>query len=124
MNARRLGCIVLMLATLTIGARGGDRINIRVSPVVAMAPADLIVRMTVEANASNRAVEVIMDSEDFYRSSRISLDGDQAPRTTRVEFHGVPGGAYTVRAVLTGVNDEQLALARQDVNIVPSGSDR
>jgi hypothetical protein len=115
---------MLVLMVMPIGARGGNRLNMRVTPTVAFAPADLTVRATVEASASNRAIEIIAESEDFYRSSEMPLDGDRAPRTTRFEFHGLPGGSYTVRAVLKGANDEELALAHQDINVVAGALER
>jgi len=124
MNVRTLLCMILMLTALPIGAREGNRLDIRVSPSVAMAPADLTVRATIEASRFNRAIEIIAESDDFYRSSEIPLDGDSAPRTTRFEFHGLPGGTYAVRAVLKGANDGVLARARQEVNVVASALGR
>jgi hypothetical protein len=118
MYARTLLCMMLMLTALTMGARGRDRLNLRVSPAVAIAPADLTVRATVEASESNRAIEIIAESGDFYRSSEIPLDGENAPRTTRFEFRGLPGGTYAVRAVLKGANDGVLARAHQEFNVI------
>ena len=118
MKARPLLCGVLVLMMMPLGARGGDRLTMRITPAVAMAPADLIVRTTVEASSENRAIEIIAESNDFYRSSEMPLDGKNAPRTTQFEFRSLPGGVYTVVAVLKGANDEQLARARGKVNLV------
>jgi hypothetical protein len=109
--------LMLMLTTLPIAAREGNRLDIRVTPAVAIAPANLRVRATIEANRSNRAIEIIAESDSFYRSSEIPLDGERAPRTTQLEFRGLPGGVYAVRAVLKGASGV-LALARQEVNVV------
>jgi hypothetical protein len=118
MYVRTLLCTMLMLTTLPIGARGGNRLNIRVTPAISIAPADLTVRATVESSAYNRAIEIIAESEAFYRSSEIPLDGANAPRTTRFEFRGLPGGTYAVRAVLKGANDGVLAWAHQEFNVI------
>ena len=124
MKSRVLLCGTLVLLTMTIGARTGERLTMRVSPSVAFAPADLVVRTTIESNAANRAIEIIAESADFYRSSESPLDGDKAPRTTQLAFRSLPGGVYTVRAVLKGANDESLAQTRQEINVVSSAIDR
>jgi hypothetical protein len=115
--------LMLMLTTLPIAAREGNRLDMRVTPAVAMAPANLRVRATIEVNRSNRAIEILAESDDFYRSSEIPLDGDRAPRTTQLEFRDLPGGIYAVRGVLKGANGV-LAMARQEVNIVGSPQER
>src|SRR5437773_10763610 len=90
------GMIVLMAAP--IGA--GERLALRVSPAVAFAPASLIVRTTVEADSANRAMAVSAESADFYRESDVQLDGENAPRTTQLEFRDLPPGSYEVKALL------------------------
>jgi hypothetical protein len=124
MYVRPLLCMMLMLTSLTSGARGSSRLSLRVSPAVAIAPADLTVRATIEASGSNRAIEIIAESGEFYRSSEIPLDGENAPRTARFEFHGLPGGTYAVHAVLKGANDGVLARVHQEVHVVASGAER
>jgi hypothetical protein len=124
MRSRHLLCGMLVVLATPLGMRGGERLAMRVSPAVAFAPADLIVRMTIESNNANRAVEIIAESTDFYRSSEIPLNGDKAPRTAQLAFRSLPGGVYSVRAVLKGANDEQLAQTRQEVSVVASALDR
>lgn len=109
-----------MVLTIPLGASDARRLTMRVTPSVAIAPADLIVRTVVEASAVNRSMTIIAESPDFYRSSEIPLDGDRAPRTTQFEFRGLPGGSYTVVAVLKGANHEHLAATRQEVTVVES----
>ena len=124
MKARALLCGVFVLMTTPLGARDGERLSMRVSPAVAFAPADLLVRTQVVANAANRAIEIIAESEDFYRSSEMPLDGEHAPRTTQFQFRSLPGGVYSVRAVLKGPNDEPLASTRQEIKVVPGAFER
>jgi hypothetical protein len=66
-------------------------------------------------------LQIIAESDDYYRSSEIQLDGDRAPRTTLVKFPGVPGGVYQVSAMLKGEGGEELAFAHYDVTVVESG---
>jgi hypothetical protein len=112
-----------MLTTmLPIGAGAGERLSMRVSPAVAFAPANLVVRAMIEANADNRAVEIVAESDDFYRSSQIQLEGEKAPRTNQFEFRSLPPGTYEVRALLIGADGQQRAFARQQVNVIASGA--
>jgi hypothetical protein len=48
----------------------------------------------------------------------------KAPRITRLAFRGLPGGVYSVRAVLKGANDEELAQTRQEISVVSRAIDR
>src|SRR6185436_2642441 len=89
---------ILMLAgTLPMGARSDDPLILKTTPAVAFAPATLVVRATVLADAHNRAIEVIADSGEFYRSSSIELEGENAPKTNMFEFRSLPPGTYEVR---------------------------
>jgi len=122
-RAMKIRCLLfgmLVLVTAPLGAGSGDRLAIRVTPKVALAPALLIVQTTVESNAQNRSIEVIAESDDFYRGSEIPLDGDKAPRTTRFEFRDLPGGVYRVAAVLKGANEQRLAETGLTVTVVES----
>ena len=112
--------ILMLITTLPMGA--GERITVKVSPAVAFAPANLVVRTMIEADQDNRAVEIIAESADFYRSSQIQLEGDKAPRTTNFEFRSLPPGTYEVRALLIGTGGEQRAFARQTINVIASGA--
>ena len=118
--------LLSLTAALPLGAKEREKpreaLTIRVTPAVSFAPGNLTVRATVESNAANRAVEIVAESEDFYRSSEIELDGDSAPRTSMFEFRSLPPGMYEVRAVLYGLGGDSRAEVRQQVNVIPSGA--
>jgi hypothetical protein len=99
-----------------------DRLSMRVSPAVAYAPATLQVQTTIEPDAGNRSIVIIAESPEFYRSSEIQLDGDSAPRTTIIQFRGLPTGEYSVRGILRGPRGDELASVQRNVNIVESGT--
>lgn len=113
--------ILLFSVTLPAGAGERDRMTLKVSPSVAFAPANLVVRTRVEADADNRVIAIVAESDDFYRSSEMQLDGDRAPRTSTVEFRSLPPGTYEVRAMLLGQGREQRATLRQQVNVMATG---
>ena len=119
LRAALLGMFVIT-STLPLGA--GERITMKVSPAVAFAPANLIVRAMILADADNRAVEVIAESQDFYRSSMIQLEGEKAARTNMFEFRSLPPGTYEVRANLFGTNGEQRATIHQQMKVIASGT--
>lgn len=105
---------------MPVGA--GERMTVRVSPAVAFAPANLIVRARIEQDAQNRAVEIVAESSEFYRSSEIQLDGEHAPRTNTFEFRSLPPGTYEVTARLLGPGGSPRASARQSVNVIATGA--
>jgi hypothetical protein len=110
--------LLTLLAFSTTPLIAGERIDVHVTPTVAFAPADLQVRASVPADESNRAVEIIAESHNFYSSSVIQLDGDKAPTTTTVEFRSVPVGLYSVRVVVKGAGGKEVGSTRTEVNIV------
>jgi hypothetical protein len=115
----------ILMATATLRAGAGEPMTLSVSPAVAFAPATLIVRAKIEADARNRTVEIVAESPAFYRSSEIQLDGDRAPRTNTFEFRSMPPGTYDVRATLRGSGGQARALVRSTVNVIAAGgSDR
>jgi hypothetical protein len=119
MTSRVIVCAIGLL--LGVSANADSRLSMRVSPAVAFAPANLIVKAMIEADTDNRAVSIVAESDSFYRSSEIQLDGDRAPRTTTFEFRSMPGGVYQVTATLLGVNREALRSVRQQVNVISNG---
>lgn len=120
MRARLLAIVVL--TWVAASAAANERLSIRVSPAVSFAPANLVVQTRVLADNANRSIEIVAESADFYRSSEMWLDGDQAPRTTRFEFKALPSGFYDVTAVLRGVSGNELAMVKSQVNVVEGGA--
>src|SRR4029078_10652711 len=108
--------ILLVAAASPTGA--GERMILKVTPAVAFAPANLVVRAGAETAADNRAIAVVAESDDFYRSSEIQLDGDHAPRTNTFEFRSLPPGHYSVKAVLMGRSSEPLPTLPQQVDVL------
>jgi hypothetical protein len=113
---------LFLSSALSLNAR--ERLSIVVSPRQSFAPASLVVRVRITPDVDNRALEVVAESGDYYRSSRIQLDDDGAPATSLLEFRSLPGGNYDVRAVLIDSTGRQRASAREHVIVIPSGGDR
>jgi hypothetical protein len=117
----RASVFAILMMTSTLRAGEPEKLTLRVTPAVSFAPANLIVRAMVVADAENRGVEVVAESVDYYRSSEIPLDGDHAPRTNTFEFRSLPPGTYEVKARLLGPSGQARASASSQVNVVASG---
>ena len=113
-------CVLGLAMATTVGA-AKESVSIRVTPAVSFAPANLVIQTRIDPDDGNRAMEVIADSEAFYRSSTIPLEGNRAPKTTRFEFRSLPPGEYDVTAALIGADGRRRALARAHVNVIESG---
>ena len=118
MNIQPFAWGILLAAAMIVKA--GERLTIAVSPVQSFAPTTLRVRVHVPRDAANRALDVSVDSGDCYRSSRIPLDGEDAPRTITMEFQRLPGGDYEIRGALLDSAGRARAFAREQATVVGS----
>jgi hypothetical protein len=112
---KKLRTLVATSICLLTGAHvldGNQPLTLQVSPLMAPAPAFVSVRATVEANDDNRALEVIAQSPDFYRSSRVELPGRNAPRLAVFEYASLPPGLYDITGVLVGTSGRRAAVSR------------
>jgi hypothetical protein len=79
---------------------------------MAPAPASVSVRAVVEANDENRSLEIVADSPEYFRSSRVDLDGRNAPRLAVFEFRSLPQGVYEVSGLLVGTGGKRARVSR------------
>ena len=79
--------------------RGGHFLSMRVRRTVTMAPATVTAVVMVESDGESRALEVVAESEEFFRSSQVELDGADARRVNTFEFRDLRSGVYQVTAV-------------------------
>jgi hypothetical protein len=97
---------------------GGQPLSLQVSPTMAPAPAFVRVSASVETSDENRALEIVAQSPEFFRSSRVDLDGRNAPRLAVFEYPNLPPGLYEISGVLVGTGGKR-ATALRLVRIVP-----
>jgi len=115
----RIFAFALFLAS-AVSIHANEPLAMTVSPVQSFAPANLTIRIHVEPNAGNRELEVVAECGSYYRSSRMQLDGAEAPRTISLEFRRLPGGDYDVRGVLIDGAGRERAAVRKPVIVLPS----
>ena len=100
--------VVVLLATVALSPHGDvaaaeqSQLRISVYPSYTLAPANVRVQAVVERAPENRALEFVVESPQYYRSSTIELDGEQAARVHIVQFRALSGGTYEVRVALVG----------------------
>jgi hypothetical protein len=112
--------VVICLGTIAVRgvARGAVPLAMRVDPYVAFAPADLRVQLEITPNASNRSIMVVAESEEFYRSSELPLEAEEAPHAITIEFRGVPRGQYSVSSETRNAEGRTLRRVEQDVSVL------
>jgi hypothetical protein len=109
-----------LLFSFAVSPDASELLSMAVSPAQSFAPTNLTIRVHVEPDPGNRAFEVVAESGEYYRSSRIQLDGAEAPRTISFEIRDVPGGDYDVRGALINRAGRERAVARRHVIVIES----
>jgi hypothetical protein len=94
----------VLVGASVLAAQKAYPIGARVFPPLAQAPSDVLVQAFIEPHARNRLVELVIDSDAFFSSSTVELDGEHAPRTKEVKFRRLPAGTYEVRVTLIGTD--------------------
>jgi hypothetical protein len=118
-----LTAAVLLSLAGSIGASAP--LSMAVSPAQSVAPTNLTIRVHVIPDDGNRALAVVAESDEYYRSSQIPLDGAEAPRTISFEFRNIPGGDYDVKGTLIDNVGKERAAVRQHVIVIdPAGDSR
>jgi hypothetical protein len=111
----------MLLVAGVVFAADGEPVSMTAFPHIAVAPADVVVKATVATSEQNRAIEVVLDSPDYYRSSRVDLEGNRAPRTTIFELRSVPSGRYVITTRVLGAGGQVLSSARQTYRVLAPG---
>ena len=102
-------CGAMLVSAVALGA--SQQVRVRVSPQFSMAPADVIVYVTVERSAENRLLRVSAESDDFFRSSEVPLEGEGSARISILHFRELPAGEYDVTADVIGPAGQKRANA-------------
>ena len=118
------GTLISVLAFVATMAGAGPLMSseapltMTVDPSVSFAPAELRVRLAVTPSEHNRSLVVVAESEDFYRSSEMPLNAEEAPRSVTVQFRGLPRGEYAVSGEVRDADGRSLATVHQEIRVV------
>ena len=109
-------CGLIVLTVLPVN--GTEPLTLAVTPFQSFAPARMRIRAHIEPSAANRLLTIVADGSEFYRSSEVQLDGEQAPKTIEMYFSELPGGEYDVYAFLTDTMGHRRAIAHQSARVI------
>ena len=122
---RMRNTLVLLVATAFLGVVPGNaadtRLRIEVSPRVSNAPAQVRVRAIVTPSAENRGLQIVADSADYFRSSYVPLDGDNAALVTETSFKNLPSGEYEISVTLLDAQGHATIADRRLVMVTSAG---
>jgi hypothetical protein len=91
--------VALMWAAAILPAQVGAAEEKDVSvwmPSFAQAPATVQLNVRVAPRKENRLLRVTLDSDAYYRSSDLQLEGAEAPTMHSIRWPGIPSGEYVV----------------------------
>lgn len=120
---RTTECIAVAVALITLASHAGmakDILEIRLRGHYYSEPATVRITVAVEPSSEHRALIVEADGEHYFRSSAVTLDGENEKRLHSVEFKNLPAGTYTLRAQVRSAVDV-LATATQDLVVTGIG---
>jgi hypothetical protein len=111
-------CFAIMAAlTVASGDAADSRLRIEVSPRISAAPAVVRIRAIVTPDAANRALHIVVDSDSYYRSSMVPLDGANAAAVTETTLKNIPGGDYEVSVALVDAFGRPRTTDRREVTV-------
>lgn len=123
----RMAVVVLMLflavPLVTVLPRAtvlhaNDFLQLHVSPVLSER-GDMLVQVLVTRDADNQWMKVTAESEVYYSSSEMELEGEYSPRVKVIRFRGVPAGWYEVTGTVFDHRQHVKGLARRSVMVFP-----
>ena len=105
---------ITTIGLITAGSNtaANEKLSLRVTPNVSSAPSNVVVQATIAKDAANRWLTVEAESGSFYRSSAVQLDGDNAPSVTEIRLNNLPGGEYSISAILKNNLGEEITVRR------------
>jgi hypothetical protein len=95
---------ILHLMVITGVAAPEEVVELRLTASFAMAPASVGGVIRVPRNDDNRLLRVVADSDHYYRSSDINLEGGNAPLNHTVWFKEMPAGRYNIEVTVFGAH--------------------
>ena len=120
-STRVLMAAAFMVAASTVSGR--DRLELHARPAFSYAPSEVHMEFRIEPDAANRALEVSAESDSFYRSSLIELEGERAPKTVSIRYPGLPAGEYDLRGALLNAEGHELAVVDRQVMVMTTGGE-
>jgi hypothetical protein len=96
---------VLLAGALSSAADAPVTLTVR--PAVLFAGRDVRTTVRTPRDPRNRELRIVVEAADYYKSSDVQLDGDDAAATHQFDWKELPSGAYRVEAILTRADGER-----------------
>jgi hypothetical protein len=114
--------VSLFTATSTVSVvRANDFIQLMVSPTLSENN-DMFVQVLVARDADNQLMRVTAESESYFSSSEMILDGEYSPRIRSIRFRSVPSGSYEVTGTVYDRRSKVKGSARKTVLVFGRGN--
>ncbi len=101
MRISRLIPAIAMLTLTPVAAvtQAEPYVQLHVSSVLSERD-DLLIQVLVARDKDNQRMLVTAESENYFASSELELQGEYAPRVEVVRFRSLPAGAYEIRGTV------------------------
>ena len=119
----RRSLVALALMTLAPVVDGRERLEIRARPAFSFAPAEVQLEFRITPDSENRGLVVSAESDAFYRSSLIELEGERAQRVVSIRYQSLPAGDYSVRGALIDAEGHERAVVEKQITVMTSGGE-
>ena len=115
--------ILLLLGLVMPRSTAREIVEIRLRGHYYPAPATVLITVAVEPAADHTALLIEADSDQYFRSSAIALEGANERRVHSIEFKSLPAGRYQLSARVMS-KGEVLATATEGLIVLANGEDR
>src|SRR5205085_6655178 len=114
-HVRYIFAAAILLGAVSSAAplNANESITVSVYPTVAVARGEAQLRIFIERNDQNRALNWEVDGPNYYRSSTAQLDGADSPRSWFFFVKDLQPGSYQVRAVVKRNNNSESVASTQ-----------
>jgi hypothetical protein len=113
-------CVLIALAP---AVHGRERLEIRARPSFSFAPAELQLEFRIAPDSANRGLFVSAESDAFYRSSLIELEGERAQQVVSIRYQSLPAGDYSVRGALIDAEGRERTVIEKQITVMTTGGE-
>jgi len=104
-------------AAASAPSAAASALRMLVTPRSGPSPALIRIQLIVEPASDNRALRLTIESDAYYRSSAIELQGSSSQRVHVIEFRSVPAGVHEVRGAIVDDRGSVRATAYEYIRI-------
>jgi hypothetical protein len=116
--ARDTAALAPARAAVAQADKPADELTLRLTPRFVSAPGYLRSLIRVAPHDANRVLRVEIDSESYYRSSDIQLEGASAPMSYFVDWKEVPAGKYSLIVSVIGPSGDPRLVRHLDFQVL------